>query len=214
MTVWMKAPYAIATSAISAPAASTPAGVTTYFQSETLTPPVATPTSGMTMPSTSAVTILPNAAPMTTATARSTTLPLAMNSLNSATIPMALPSGCSPVHRRLPRQHASVNLHHAIEAGAPVVAGAQRADAGRRAHEHQVPGTQGVEPGQFDQDVGHVPDQVGQAPVLATFAVHVEAEREPAQVADRVRRHQFAHRRAGIEGLAGVPGQAPGLGRR
>ena len=40
-------------------------------------------TSGITRSATIALTILPNAPPMTTATARSTTLPLLMNSLNS-----------------------------------------------------------------------------------------------------------------------------------
>ena len=74
--------------AVSLPAASSCAGLSTYFQSLTLTPPVRTPTSGMMMPSTSDETILPNAAPMTTPTARSSTLPLAMNSLNSLTMPI------------------------------------------------------------------------------------------------------------------------------
>src|SRR4051794_7441979 len=45
--------------------------------------PSASPIGGMMTPSTSDVTILPKAAPMITATARSTTFPRAMNSLNS-----------------------------------------------------------------------------------------------------------------------------------
>jgi hypothetical protein len=45
--------------------------------------PRAKPMGGMMTPSTSDVTILPNAAPITTATARSITFPRAMNSLNS-----------------------------------------------------------------------------------------------------------------------------------
>jgi len=86
----------MATSATGCPAASTLAGFSTYFQSETLTPPSATPTSGMTMPSTSALTILPKAAPITTPTARSTTLPRAMNSLNSPTMPIRCSSWLAP----------------------------------------------------------------------------------------------------------------------
>ena len=46
-------------------------------------------TSGITRSATIALTILPNAPPMTTATARSTTLPLLMNSLNSFSTFMA-----------------------------------------------------------------------------------------------------------------------------
>src|SRR5688500_5181415 len=45
--------------------------------------PSSRPRGGMTTSSTSEVMILPNAAPMTTPTARSTTLPLTANSLNS-----------------------------------------------------------------------------------------------------------------------------------
>src|SRR5262249_21794980 len=44
---------------------------------------VTAPTMGMTMSSTAALTTSPNSAPMTTATARSMTLPLSANSLNS-----------------------------------------------------------------------------------------------------------------------------------
>ena len=45
--------------------------------------PSSNPIGGIMTPSTSDVTILPNAAPITTATARSITFPRAMNSLNS-----------------------------------------------------------------------------------------------------------------------------------
>src|SRR6185503_159947 len=51
------------------------------FEKSTL--PSSRPMGGKIMPSTSDVTILPNAAPIMTATARSITLPRAMNSLNS-----------------------------------------------------------------------------------------------------------------------------------
>src|SRR5882724_4648069 len=47
------------------------------------TPPMSRPTGGMITSLTSDVTMPPNAAPMTTPTARSTTLPLRENSLNS-----------------------------------------------------------------------------------------------------------------------------------
>src|SRR5215216_2641919 len=59
--------------------------------------PVKRPTTGIRMPSTSEVTILVKAAPMTTPTARSMTLPRAMKSRNSLTKPelfaIALPPG-------------------------------------------------------------------------------------------------------------------------
>ena len=49
------------------------------------------------------------------------------------------------------------------------VADLQRADPGRRAHEHQVAGAQRIELRQLVQDVGDVPDQVGQRAVLAAL---------------------------------------------
>src|SRR5687767_5961404 len=48
------------------------------------------PSGGMMIPSTTVVTILPNAAPITTATARSMTLPRAMNSRKSFSMPDSL----------------------------------------------------------------------------------------------------------------------------
>src|SRR6476659_917831 len=134
------------------PAASSCAGLSTHFQSVALTPPVSMATTGMTMPSTSAVTILPKAPPITTPTARSTTLPRAMKALNSRSMPMldfpvdavAPPEslagrgrGCDP----------SVQFGHPVEARDEAVAHPQRTDPGRRAHEHQVACTQGVERG-------------------------------------------------------------------
>src|SRR5690606_29199537 len=60
-------------------------------------PPIM-PTSGVMRPSTTAVTTAVNAAPMTTATARSTTLPRAMNSRNSlnSAATATVPLGCIP----------------------------------------------------------------------------------------------------------------------
>src|SRR5438874_3915320 len=51
-------------------------------------PPTMTPITGMTMSATSDEMILPKAAPMITATARSTTLPLTANSRNSFSQPV------------------------------------------------------------------------------------------------------------------------------
>src|SRR5688500_5591945 len=58
---------------------------------EKSTPPNANPMGGIRMSSTNEVTILPNATPITTPTAKSTTLPLMMNSLNSLYIGSPLP---------------------------------------------------------------------------------------------------------------------------
>src|ERR1017187_6121750 len=55
-----------------------------------LTLPIALPIGGMMMSLTAEVTILPNAPPMITPTARSTTLPRIANSLNSLSIPMTV----------------------------------------------------------------------------------------------------------------------------
>src|SRR5687767_13670960 len=54
--------------------------------------PSSSPSGGISTPSTSVVTILPNAAPMITPTARSMTLPRAMKSRNSFSIPAAFPA--------------------------------------------------------------------------------------------------------------------------
>src|SRR5438128_2533053 len=59
-----------------------------------LTPPMALPMGGMRMSLTMEVTILPKAAPMTTPTARSTTLPRMANSLNSLSMLIAFWKEC------------------------------------------------------------------------------------------------------------------------
>jgi hypothetical protein len=58
-------------------------------------PPKIAPTIGMMMSPVSEVTMAPNAAPMITATARSITLPLAMNALKSWNM-ATNPSRCDP----------------------------------------------------------------------------------------------------------------------
>src|SRR4030081_2309340 len=60
-------------------------------RSAKLTPPIALPMGGIRMSLTMEVTILPKAAPRTTPTARSTTLPRMANSLNSFSIPIDVP---------------------------------------------------------------------------------------------------------------------------
>ena len=91
----MNAPYFTDTSADAsvtiAPVASL-TSATASFKTHTLslksTPPVSIPIKGITMPSTKEVTIFPNEAPITKATAISTRLPRMANSLNSFSIPM------------------------------------------------------------------------------------------------------------------------------
>jgi hypothetical protein len=56
-----------------------------------LTPPINLPIGGIRMSATSDDTILPNAAPITTPTARSTTLPRMAKALNSLRKPMRPP---------------------------------------------------------------------------------------------------------------------------
>ena len=73
----------IATAGTASPAALTVASFRMMAHLEKSTPPMSRPIGGMMILSTNAVTILPKAAPITTATARSITLPFAMNSLNS-----------------------------------------------------------------------------------------------------------------------------------
>ena len=78
----------ITTAGISLPAASSVASFSVHAHLEKSIPPMARPIGGMITFSTSEVTILPKAAPITTPTARSTTLPRMANSLNSLIIPM------------------------------------------------------------------------------------------------------------------------------
>ena len=68
-TDWMNAPYLSST--------GSPFGLVPIVTAsvEKFTPPVSTPTTGMMIASTSDETILPNAPPITTPTARSMTLP-------------------------------------------------------------------------------------------------------------------------------------------
>src|SRR5690606_8609432 len=63
------------------------------------------PMGGMITPSTSVETMRPNAAPMITATARSTTLPREMNSLYSFSIPVLLAAVCR--RRSIPQAPAA-----------------------------------------------------------------------------------------------------------
>jgi LemA protein len=67
---------------------------------EKSSPPESAPITGMMMSSVSDATILPNAPPMMTPTARSITLPRAMNSLNSDTIDMII---LSPAGNEAPK---------------------------------------------------------------------------------------------------------------
>ena len=83
-TVCRKAPYfSMTAGAATVPSAAITASLSVTARSEKFTPPISRPSGGITMPSTSDDTILPNAAPITTPTARSTTLPRMANVLNS-----------------------------------------------------------------------------------------------------------------------------------
>src|SRR5690554_6781194 len=128
----------------------------------------------MMTPSTIAVTIRPNAAPMTTATARSSTLPRAMNALNSFTMAMS-----ALLELRGGRVvDTAVEFNHLAEPCDVSVARLERADTGGGAHEDHVAGAQGEQAGQFDQDIRHVPDQVGEQALLADFAVDFQGQPE------------------------------------
>ena len=85
MIVLMNVPMPIATSGT-----SPTAGFSTHFHFEKSMPPIARPMGGMITLSTSAVTILPNDAPITTPTARSMTFPRIAKVLNSLNMPMRL----------------------------------------------------------------------------------------------------------------------------
>src|ERR1051325_11414845 len=83
--------------------------------------PSARPIGGMMMPSTSEGTILPNAAPMMTPTARSTTLPRAMNSRNSLAIGMrALWRGCPGHDDPGGRRHRVEVIHEPLRFGSVI----------------------------------------------------------------------------------------------
>src|SRR5580658_9680143 len=79
--------------ATSACLVATSAGFSTHFSALKSTPPVTRPIGGMITWSTRLLTIAPKDAPMITPTARSTTLPRAMNSRNS------LNTGDAPLFR-------------------------------------------------------------------------------------------------------------------
>src|SRR5690606_19892101 len=218
-TVLMNSPTPIATAGTSSPAALTVASRRVQAMSEKSTPPSSRPIGGMITLSTSEVTILPNAAPMTTPTARSTTLPRIANSLNSVIMPIvvscfrgravvrpsALCVGCA---------YLATQFEQIVQARDAGIARRQRGDSGGRAHEHQVACAQRVEFRQLVQDPGHVPDHPVERGLLAALAVDLQRQQARRELADPGGRHQFADRRRGVETLGAVPGQAGGLGGR
>src|SRR5208283_3178691 len=83
-------------------------------------PPKARLTTGMMRSLTSESTILPNAPPMITPTARSTTLPLTAKSRNSFMNDMPSPSSAPWARRRLDRHFARLagaDAHHLLDVG-------------------------------------------------------------------------------------------------
>src|SRR5688572_25291845 len=151
------------------------------------------PISGMMTPSTRLDTILPNAAPITTPTARSTTLPRIAKVLNSASSPMAssgVAASCrrrriAPSPDRERSDDAPGELELPVEAGAKRIAPDERRNACRRAGVDQVAGRQRVELRQLRDDVGHAEDHVGDVGFLPALPVDLEPERTARGVADR-----------------------------
>ena len=130
------------------PLASTLAWARVHVRSEKSTLPISRPIGGMMIFSTSAVTILPNAAPMTTPTARSMTLPRMANSLNSLIMPMGQLLGWGDRGRAASlacqrRHDGAAALADAVDAGIEMVTRLQRGHTGRCAHHHQVAGFEG-----------------------------------------------------------------------
>ncbi|KAG0930935.1 hypothetical protein G6F40_014653 [Rhizopus arrhizus] len=165
------------------------AGDSVQASCEKSTLPISRPSGGMMIFSTSAVTILPKAAPITTPTARSMTLPRIANSLNSV-----MSAG----------DHA-VALGHVLQSGTEAVAGLQRSHPGRGAHEHQVAGAQLPQLGQLMQDLRHVPDHLVEQRLLAHFAVDLQRQVQRGQVTNLGGMHDLADRRGGIKALGGIP---------
>src|SRR5262245_16451599 len=118
----------------------------TSFRALKSMPPVARPIGGMSTSETIELTIFPNAAPMMTPIAMSTTLPRCTNALNSATIPIAFPSARRLRARRLrpdpdePRSRLHVRADRQIredELDLPGHAGEQREEEPPVASEQQ-----------------------------------------------------------------------------
>jgi hypothetical protein len=84
---WMSLPIPSMTAGL-----SPTAGLSTHPNCEKSTPPSTSPIGGMSTSPTSEETIFPNAAPMTTPTARSRTLPRITKALNSRAMPVMDPS--------------------------------------------------------------------------------------------------------------------------
>src|SRR6187200_2143304 len=140
------------------------AGSSTSASSLKSTPPTSLPITGMIRSSTSADTILPKAAPSTTPTARSSTLPRIANSLNSEIIPITASPSVG--------EDLAGKLDQAVDAGTEAVAWLQCRDAARRTHVDQVAGAQRVQPRQVSQHLRHAEDHVGQRRLLAQLAVY------------------------------------------
>ncbi|KAG0747405.1 hypothetical protein G6F24_015551 [Rhizopus arrhizus] len=186
------------------------AGDSVQASCEKSTLPISRPSGGMMIFSTSAVTILPKAAPITTPTARSMTLPRIANSLNSVSIPIVvfLRGGKWTARRAaqvLPAGDHAVALGHVLQSGTEAVAGLQRSHPGRGAHEHQVAGAQLPQLGQLMQDLRHVPAHLVEQRLLAHFAVDLQRQVQRGQVTNLGGMHDLADRRGGIKALGGIP---------
>src|SRR5689334_8788886 len=134
----MKAPYWIEISSTVLVAGLS--GRSTHCRREKSRPPVTRPIGGITTWSTSTLTMLLKAAPMITPTARSMTLPRAMNSRNSPMTVLRLVSGIFSVQPRA-QLLAALEEGHMLGAhvngiaGARITAGAGRTRADRKGAE-------------------------------------------------------------------------------
>src|SRR6185312_3099541 len=204
-----------------------------YFSLEKSMPPVIQPIGGMMMSLTSDVTILPNAAPMTTATARSTTLPRMMNALKSLAKLIAYslcwkwasasPAASRRVHLGTTAHRAQAAAHSgnmsfqhgdAFQLGAKAVAAHQWPDACRGAGENQVAGPEFEQLRQLRDDLRHGEDHVRDVGVLARFAIDRERKVRMRRVSDVAGRAQRRNRRGSVEALGDIPRQALGFHRR
>src|SRR6185312_257954 len=200
------------------------------FSFEKSMPPIRMPIGGMMMSLTSEVTILPNAPPITTATARSTTLPRMMKALKSFAKLIAFsfrgvtgsPLPCRGVHLGTLARHAqaaarsddaSFEYRNPLQVRAEVVAARQGSDACRRAGEDQVAGLQFEQFRELRDDLGDRENHVRDVGVLARAAVDGQRQPRVRGMPDVACGAQRGDRRGSIKALGDIPRQALRLHR-
>src|SRR5690606_29681443 len=151
-------------------------------------------------------------------TARSTTLPRIANSLNSEIMPIDwlprvgrhAPPG--EIYTRWRSGDVAVQPDQLVQTGTEAIARLQGGDAGRRAGEDQVAGAQVVQLRELMDDLGHREHHLVERGLLAQLAIDLQPQAARADGADQAGRNDLADGRGAVEALAGVPGQAGGLG--